>query len=157
MIITGIRDEDFSNYKEPSMFISAAFCTFKCEKESGVLCCQNKHLNEYLCVKESAIIRRYLSNPITHAIVFGGLEPFDQIEDVVAFISLLRYDYHCDDTVVIYTGYNKTEISSSLDRLKEYKNIIVKFGRFIPDRDHHYDEVLGVPLASPNQYAERIS
>jgi len=32
-------------------------------------------------------------------------------------------------------------------------NIIIKFGRFIPDQKSHMDETLGVELASPNQYA----
>ena len=42
-------------------------------------------------------------------------------------------------------------------KLKQYDNIIIKFGRFIPNQEKHYDEVLGVELASPNQYARRIS
>lgn len=41
--------------------------------------------------------------------------------------------------------------------LSEYKNIVVKFGRYIPGQEKHYDEVLGVYLASDNQYAEKIS
>jgi hypothetical protein len=38
-----------------------------------------------------------------------------------------------------------------------FDNIIVKFGRFIPDDEKRFDEVLGVELASHNQYAEVIS
>jgi len=38
--------------------------------------------------------------------------------------------------------------------LSRYKNVIVKFGRFIPNQEKHYDEILGVELASPNQYAK---
>ena len=38
-----------------------------------------------------------------------------------------------------------------------FRNIIVKFGRFIPDQESHYDEVLGVNLASNNQYAKKLS
>ena len=159
MTTTGIRDEDFTDYKEPSMFISAASCTFKCEVESGVECCQNRDVNltKRVCVSDSELIERYLSNPITHAIVLGGLEPFDQFGEIIKFISVLRDDYHCSDTVVIYTGYDEREILSSIESLKQYKNIIVKFGRFLPDRRSRFDEVLGVNLASPNQYAERIS
>ena len=37
-----------------------------------------------------------------------------------------------------------------------FTNIIIKFGRYIPNQKPHYDEVLGVNLASDNQYAERI-
>ena len=39
---------------------------------------------------------------------------------------------------------------------RKYKNIIVKFGRYVPNQPAHYDEVLGVYLASDNQYAEQL-
>ena len=41
MIIKGIQEEDFINYKKPSMFISFSSCTWKCEKECGRKVCQN--------------------------------------------------------------------------------------------------------------------
>jgi len=40
--------------------------------------------------------------------------------------------------------------------LKDFDNIIIKYGRFIPGQEKHYDEILGVYLASNNQYAERL-
>ena len=61
------------------------------------------------------------------------------------------------DDIVIYTGYKKCEIENQLHQLKQFSNIIVKFGRYIPMQPPIYDEVLGVELASPNQYAERIN
>ena len=61
------------------------------------------------------------------------------------------------DDIVIYTGYKEEEIKNQLQYLRAYRNIIVKFGRFIPNQQPHYDDVLGVMLASDNQYAERIS
>ena len=65
-------------------------------------------------------------------------------------------------------GYTEEEISameymidnikhSFLDILKVYENVVIKFGRFIPNQDKHYDDLLGVELASPNQYAKVIS
>ena len=62
-----------------------------------------------------------------------------------------------EDDIVIYTGYQKEEISYAIDWLHLFSNIIVKFGRFIPNQQPHYDEILGVKLASDNQYAEVIS
>ena len=32
--------------------------------------------------------------------------------------------------------------------------VIVKYGRFRPNQEPHYDEVLGIKLASINQYAK---
>ena len=62
-----------------------------------------------------------------------------------------------NDDIVIYTGYDKNEIEEHIITLKKFKNIIVKFGRFIPNQKQHYDEVLGVLLASNNQFAAKIS
>jgi organic radical activating enzyme len=158
MKIKGIVHEDFVNYKKPSMFISTATCSFKCDKESGVKCCQNSSLaaQPNLDVEISEIIDSYMKNPITKAIVLGGLEPMDQFADVAALIGTLRYAGSRDD-VVIYTGYKPDEISYKLSVLEQWPNIIVKFGRFIPNSESRYDDVLGVTLASKNQYAEKIS
>lgn len=159
MRVLKIIDEDFSNYKQPSMFIATSRCSFKCEKESGVRCCQNSALAQAKSIEinDDEIITRYLQNPITSAIVFGGLEPFDQFEELHRFISQLRRFHKCDETVVIYTGYNEIEVLSSINQLSKFKNIIIKFGRFIPNQERHFDKVLGVYLASPNQYAKEIS
>ena len=35
--------------------------------------------------------------------------------------------------------------------------IIIKWGRYIPNRPSRYDEILGVTLASDNQYGKQIS
>ena len=74
-------------------------------------------------------------------------------------LSLIKYfrDNDCNDDIVIYTGFYEQEINAQLEVLKQYKNIVVKFGRFILNQSHHIDTVLKVELASPNQYAERIS
>ena len=41
MWVKTVQDEDFVNYKEPSMFIAFPCCTWKCEKECGMQVCQN--------------------------------------------------------------------------------------------------------------------
>lgn len=157
MIVKTIRDEDFTNYKEACMIIGFPRCSFKCEKECGKRICQNSSmaLSPDIEVATKTIILRYLTNSITSSIVFAGLEPFDSWDDMVELLTELRK--YTEDTVVIYTGYNKDEILSQVQWLKENsKNIIIKFGRFIPDQKKHIDSVLGVELASDNQYAERI-
>lgn len=157
MIIKAIVDEDFSNYKKPSMLIGFPRCSWKCEKECGVRVCQNGVLATAKDIEVSVdeIINRYLNNKLTTAVVCGGLEPMDSWSDLLLFIEKFREKTNMD--IVVYTGYNKEEITDKIDILKKYKNIIVKFGRFVPNQEKHYDEILGVELASPNQYAEVIS
>lgn len=161
MRIKQLLHEDFVNYKKPSMFVGTSYCTGKCYKELGLPCtiCQNDALQklEILDMSSARLISMYINNPITQAIVFGGLEPFDQFDELYDFIEELRNSWHCDDDVVIYTGYNKNEIEKQATMLKDFSNIVIKFGKYVPGQEPHFDEVLGVNLASDNQYAERIS
>lgn len=162
MLIKDIVYEDFCNYKLPSMFIIFPSCTFKCEKEwcekdCKTQICQNRYIIKIPAVNigVKTIVNQYINNPITKAIVCGGLEPFDSWIDLQELIAYLRVS--TADDIVIYTGYNKEEITDKLEWLKKFPNIIVKFGRYKPNQKSHFDGVLGVNLASDNQYAERIS
>lgn len=159
MVIKSFKDEDFVNYKKPSMFIITPTCSFKCDKENGCLMCQNSHLVHEPThdVDARLLVKRYVTNPITSAVVFGGLEPFDTAQDMYEFVHILRNDYWCNDDIVIYTGYTEEELINNryYENILEYGNIIIKYGRFRPNQNPHYDEVLGVNLASDNQYARR--
>ena len=156
--IRGLIEEDFVNYKKPSMYIAFPYCTFKCDKECGYSVCQNSSLvtnSEIIDIDEQKIVNRYIDNPITTSIVISGLEPFDSYKDL--FILIKAFREKTLDDIVIYTGYNKNEIENSIEELKQFKNIFIKFGRFIPNQQKHYDNILQVNLASPNQYGEKIS
>jgi transcriptional regulatory protein LevR len=96
-----------------------------------------------------------MKNPITSALICAGLEPMDSWEDLKELIQKFREQ--TDDDIVIYTGYNKDEINERVKRLSQYKNIIIKFGRYVAGQSPHFDNVLGVNLISDNQYAEKIS
>ena len=167
MRIVGLVDEDIVNYKKASMYIAFPYCSFKCEKDCGEKICQNSALIKHSIIEMSPedICNRYLNNPITSAIVCAGLEPFDSRFDILTLIECLRHKNQCDDDLVIYTGYTEEELDDPMnneihflyENLKNYKNIIIKFGRFIPNQEHHYDEVLGVELASNNQYAKKVT
>lgn len=156
MILKGFIDEDFVNYKKPSMTLMFPHCSFKC----GTDYCQNSGLanDPDIFVDSYAICRRYLSNDITESFVFQGLEPFDSWYDLMDMVVAIRTHYDCSDDIVIYTGYNEDEIADKVEWLsKTASNIIIKYGRYLPDQEPHYDDVLGVYLASDNQYAKKIS
>jgi len=157
MILKGIIFEDFVNYRIPCMTLEFPKCSMKCDKECGKPVCQNSALATApdIQVDANSLVQRYLSNPITHAVVAQGLEPLDTWDDLLKFISVFREK--SDDDIVIYTGYTKCEIPIYVSKLKQFTNIIIKFGRYIPNQKPHYDSVLGVNLASDNQYSERIS
>ncbi len=157
MIIKNLIDEDFVNYKKPSMFIATSKCDFKCDRECGQVVCQNSSLVKSPThdVPVDKIVLSYLNNSITKALVCQGLEPFDSKEDLYQLIKFFRK--YADDDIVIYTGYTEEELFLDIEFLKRvYKNIIIKFGRFIPNSPSYYDETLGVFLASSNQYAKKI-
>lgn len=151
MKINMLVDEDFVNYREPTMTIGFPYCTFKCGKEN----CQNASLEFSHTIECSyeELVDRFLGNPITKAVCFQGLEPFDSGEDLFGLIEAFRKKTDCE--IVIYSGYNLPEVYRNgwFDRLKQYGNIILKVGRFIPDSRPRFDSMLGVTLASSNQYA----
>jgi hypothetical protein len=158
MLVKNVIQEDFSNYKTCSMFIGFPSCTWKCERECGLKgICQNAELAKArtIDIPMSELLLSYQSNPLSRAIVCGGLEPFDSWDSLQYLVETFRVVL--DDMIVIYTGYTKEELVDKIEWLKNYKNIIIKFGRFRPNEESHYDSILGVKLASANQYAERIS
>lgn len=160
MKIKDVIAEDFVNYKLPSMFIITSKCNWKCCVEQGldVSICQNQSIakQKTLDISNKMLYNMFTSNPITEAIVLGGLEPFDQFEELIEFVAYFRKN-NCNNTIVIYTGYYPNELIQEIKQLKIYNNIIIKFGRYIPKRPKRYDDVLGIELVSDNQYAEKIS
>lgn len=160
MLIKDITHEDFSNYKTPSMFIGTAVCDWKCCKEQclDITVCQNSKLASLpsFDVPIPKIFDWYINNSITSAIVIGGLEPFKQFNDVFNLVKYFR-GWCIKDDIVIYTGYYPDELQPQIEELKKYQNIIIKFGRYIPNNEPHFDKVLGVKLISDNQYAVKIS
>lgn len=159
MKLKEIIDEDFINYKKPSMMIAMCYCDWKCllEKSLPISICHNSDLckQKDIEIPIDKLIDRYLENPITQAVVIAGLEPFKQFEEMLEFIKEFRLK--SDDDVVIYTGYYENEIQEQLKQIQHNKNIIIKFGRYIPDSNKRYDNLLGVWLVSDNQYAVQIS
>ena len=154
-----LNDYDIVNYKKPSIFIGFPKCSGKCNKIAGKIVCQNEQLRnaEKIDVSIQEIIDLYINNPITKAIVCGGLEPLDTPEELIDLIESFRY--FTDDDIVIYTGYTEKEVKNMLiyGHLLQYPNIIIKYGRYLEGHVQHFDEILGVYLASNNQYARNIT
>ena len=158
--LVNLVQEDFTNYKYPSMFLGFPYCSGKCNISNGHNVCQNQKLQEATKIEISIqdILELYQKNNITKAIVCGGLEPFDSPIDLIHLIESFRKI--SNDDIVIYTGYEEKETQASIviQNIKNLNvhNIIIKFGRYYEGDKPHYDEVLGVYLASNNQYAKQI-
>ena len=142
MLIKFLVDEDVVNYKKTSMFIGFPYCTFKCGKEN----CQNYNLQftGNIEVEGRELVHRYITNPLTSAIVIGGLEPFDSWEELQCLIMELRY--RTSDDIVIYSGYTDDEIPEEIHKwLSIYAQdgpIIVKYGRYLPNQNSIFNEDL---------------
>lgn len=159
MKLVQLIDEDFVNYKKPSMVLGFPHCSFKCDKECGKNVCQNSSLAnaEAVDISVSKLVSRYVSNPISKSVVMQGLEPFDSFEDLLQFVQ--EFSKSSNDDIVIYTGYTEDEVKDKveiLSKLIDKNKLIVKYGRFIPDDEERFDPVLGVKLKSTNQYAKVI-
>ncbi|MDV3425746.1 MAG: radical SAM protein, partial [Bacillota bacterium] len=92
----------------------------------------------------------YNKNRLSKALICAGLEPFDSYDELVELVSYFRERTY--DDIVIYTGFTEEELEDKLVDIIKYGNIIIKFGRFIPDDQEYFNELLGVKLASKNQY-----
>lgn len=159
MKLKGIIDCDFTNYKEPVLTLEFPTCNFKCDKLNCCQVCQNSALatEPDIEINLDTIWQLYQQNPLTRGFCCQGLEPLDSIDELLGFIYYIRKIRYCEDVIIIYTGYNKEEITKFIYQITQYKNIIIKWGRFIMNDEPHYDNILGVKLASNNQYAEVIS
>ena len=173
--IKGIKDISFGNYKKISMFICFPTCNLKCDRECGKSVCQNSELLkiESTSIEIDSIIKRYKKNRYDQALVIGGLEPFDTMKSCADLLSLIVEfrKVYTEDDIVIYTGYTEEELEKDNNTItiekfrvfvyqfikNNYPNIYMKFGRYIPNQNSHYDPVLGVDLASDNQYGKKIS
>ena len=157
MKIKGIEQENFNHYKLCSMVVIFPSCDWKCKKTE----CHNSKMallpNREVTYEE--IYNEYQDNPLSGALVLAGLEPLmeSSIEDVIGLVNFFREKRKNNDPIVIYTGYNKEEVSGIIQRLSIYQNIIMKFGRYENGHRPHIDKILGISLASPNQYGEKIS
>jgi len=152
-IVTAIND-----YKKTGLLVAFPKCDFKCcvEQHIPITVCQNSHLGSSKSVDISVekIIGMYDSD-IHNALICGGLEPLDTYEDLLMLIDTFREG--CEDDIVIFTGYNFSEISREvLTDLKSYGNIVIKVGRYIQGNEPHFDETLGIELASENQFGIRL-
>lgn len=159
MRVKGIIDYDCTNYKEPCLTIEFPYCDFKCDKLNRCQVCQNSELyfEPDIEISGEQIWQMYQANPLTKAFCFQGMEPFDSHMDLIELIKFIRINKQCNDPIIIYTGYEQGEDYITEWALHKYKNIIVKWGRYLLGYEPHYDEVLGVNLASNNQYAEWIT
>lgn len=159
MRVKAVVNERFQDYRKPSLFIATAMCDWKCCTEAGrkPAMCQNSPIARLptIYISEQEIFQRYITDPITQAVVIGGLEPLLQKDEVLSLIQYFR-EHQCPDDIVIYTGYYRHEVLPFIDEVAQFDGIVMKFGRFIPYKSKRYDAVLGVELASDNQYAERI-
>lgn len=163
MIIHDIR-ETLGDYKKHSLLISVGTCSGKCWKELGLdeNTCQNNILKE--SVRDMSndriikIIDGYIEDGIISSIIFGGLEPMEQVEDIeyiINGIEEIAKKYVVKIDIIIYTGFYREEIENAVNLLSINKSnkLIIKYGRFIPNSKSRYDKILGVTLSSDNQYA----
>jgi pyruvate-formate lyase-activating enzyme len=144
-----------NNYKEISLYVPLGVsCTWKCQN-----CCNVHYKNntEYIEMTYKSLIELYKRNKLVKALVISGLEPFDSFDSMYYLIYLFREKIKTDK-IVIYSGYEYEEIEKKLNKLKilNDNNMIVKLGRYIPNKEKIFDKNLGIYLASNNQYSIKI-
>ena len=150
MKIFGIN-ETFNDYKKTGLYIAFTKCKLNC------FGCQNIELKDKIPLEIDVddLSKFIINNPIIDSIICSGLNPMDSFLELQMLIHKIRRFSKMD--IVIYTGYKEKDLDWQIISLKQYPNIIIKFGEYIKERDYIFDEVLQVTLASDNQYAKKIS
>lgn len=166
MLLIGEPLTSFIDYKKISLYIPTARCTFKCvkdgEKNGQQVKCQNHEYwdsvkNNLINISPIDIIEKYVkTNPFIESIILSGLDPIDSFEEILDFIITFRKEFLNKD-IIIYTGYDEDEITDKIDKLKNFKNIYIKFGRYKPWLNKKVDKIGGITLISNNQYFKKIS
>ena len=106
-----------------------------------------------------ADMKRFKELTTGHVIIMGR-KTFESLGKVLPNRKHIVFTQNPDFMIKdenVQVVHSMLEIKEYIDKLKAFPNIIVKFGRYIPNHEKHFDEVLGIYLASDNQYAERIS
>lgn len=160
MKIYGLKPNDVINYRLPSLFIGMGTCNWKCCIEAGLdeSMCQNSELAK--CPRYDVSVEElcniYNASKVDEAIVIGGLEPLDDMDGLMELVG--GFDERCVGDIIIYTGYTEDEkqdvIANDVLPLVKHNHVIVKFGRFVPGQEKHFDTILGIDLASDNQYGK---
>lgn len=151
----GVLDyaEVFQDYKDSAILFSAIDCDWKCCREYGQSICQNQkmHGQREVILPFSRVLET-ICNSYTDAVIFGGLEPMLQADELVQCIEYLRQQ-GMSRPIIIYTGYYPHEINTdTLIRLANC-HVIMKFGRYDPSYEPKFDDILGITLASGNQFS----
>lgn len=154
-----IDECDLVNYKDPTFTVAMGItCTFKCDRENGTQLCQNYPLTKELVIHYSIskTIGRYKRQSFAKSLTLQGLEPLDNMTQLIWL--LIKFREETNDKIIIWTGYTEEECSSFIALLNELDihNVIIKFGRFRPNQESHMDELLGVKLVNPEQYAKEF-
>lgn len=144
--------ETFNDYKKSTLYLCGSICTLNCPD------CFHSHLKKEhpTTLSKEQLLEKYIIPTSAEAILFSGLNWFEQSEELYSLIKFIR-DNHIQKDIVIYTGFEKSVITQEIEKLKQFPNIIIKYGRYNENLPKRYDEVLGITLASSNQNAEKIS
>ena len=138
--------------------IATVSCDWKCLKEQDLplSTCQNSHTCsiETKEITTTELKAKFNENGLSECVIFAGLEPIKQFEEILFFINDFRKTNQ--DEIVLYTGYYPHEIKWHIEKLKVFSNIIIKFGRYQANSKPIQDKVLKIPLISENQFAVRI-
>ena len=149
-----MEENNLNHYYKNGLLVATVGCDWKCLKEQGldISICQNSHTSKmqtkFISTKE--LVDKFNENLLSECIIFAGLEPILQFDEVYGFIKEFRKTNYND--VVIFTGYYPEEIKEELEKLKSFENIYIKLGRYIQNSSKIYDPIGKIWLSGSNQY-----
>ena len=128
----------------PGVRVSIFFqgCAFHCKN------CFNQHLKNKPSIEMSAeeIINEVKKNPFNEGIILGGLEWFNQIDDMKV---LMKTAANSGLKIMVYTGFSVIEDESIFKECAKKVDTYLKIGPYVEKLPQI--EMYGIVLASNNQ------
>jgi pyruvate-formate lyase-activating enzyme len=139
---------------EDAPFVGALICAVSCS--IGCKDCFNESVKQEpnRCSYIPNILDEIQANPFNEGVILAGLEWSSQPKELIALVKEATKRHL---PIIIYTGYTSDQFIRRVPRIKEFPNVLIKYGSFNQNLRSFEHKEYGVNLASTNQHIQKIS
>ncbi|MCH4890037.1 radical SAM protein [Acidaminobacter sp. JC074] len=139
---------------EDAPFVGALVCALDCN--IGCKGCFNQSLKEapIFYKKADEVLDEIMSNPFNEGVILAGLEWSLQPSELMAMIKSCASK---NIPVIVYTGHKIETFLRRVPKIKNYPEVLIKYGAYDESKLSLTHEAYGVRLASTNQNIQSVA
>jgi len=139
---------------EDAPFVGALVCALDCN--IGCKGCFNQSLKEapIFYKKADEIMDEIMSNPFNEGVILAGLEWSLQPTELLALVKSATVR---NMPVIVYTGHDINTFLRRVPLIKQFTEVLVKYGAYDESKLSLTHEAYGIKLASTNQHIDSIA